>query len=225
MSTEHVKGPSTFVMVRALAGVATLSGLLIVLVYQLTFPIIKINKAEFLKASIFKVLDGTKDFQKFVNKDGKLEKIPNEQETPDAYFACYDDSGKLIGFAIQAAGMGFADVIKVLYGYSIEKEAIVGHLVLETKETPGLGDKIEKDPQFLKNFDELDVKVTDDKKSLVNLIQTVKKGEKTEKWQIDTITGATITSKAIGRILHESTKEKIPVIQQNLQNLMPPRAN
>ena len=121
--------------------------------------------------------------------------------------------------------MGFADIIKVLYGYSIEKEAIIGHLVLETKETPGLGDKIEKDPEFLKNFKELDVKVTEDKKSLVNLIQTVKKGEKTEKWHIDTITGATISSKAIGRILHESTKEKIPVIQQNLQNLMQGKAN
>jgi len=225
MSKEKYTGPSTFTMVRALAGVATLSGLLIVLVYQFTFPIIKINKAEYLKASIFKVLDGTKDFQKYTNKNGKLEKISNDEETAEPYFACYDDSGKLIGFAIPASGMGFADIIKVLYGYSIEKEAIVGHLVLETKETPGLGDKIEKDAEFLKNFEELDVKVSEDKTSLINPIQTVKKGEKNKKWQIDTITGATISSKAIGRILHESTKIKIPVIQQNLNNLNAEKGN
>ena len=45
--------------------------------------------------------------------------------------------------------MGYQDVIRVLYGYSFDTEAIIGIRVLESKETPGLGDKIETDPDFL----------------------------------------------------------------------------
>ena len=46
--------------------------------------------------------------------------------------------------------MGYQDVIRILlYGYSPEHQAIVGMRVLESRETPGLGDKIEKDPAFL----------------------------------------------------------------------------
>ena len=36
--------------------------------------------------------------------------------------------------------MGYQDVIHVLWGYSITEEAIVGLKVLESRETPGLGE-------------------------------------------------------------------------------------
>ena len=45
--------------------------------------------------------------------------------------------------------MGYQDVIRVLYGYSFAEEAVVGIRVLESKETPGLGTRIETDPDFL----------------------------------------------------------------------------
>ena len=47
------------------------------------------------------------------------------------------------GSPIEAQGMGYQDVIRVLYGYSFADEAIIGIQVLESQETPGLGDRIE----------------------------------------------------------------------------------
>ncbi|MCH8073139.1 MAG: FMN-binding protein [Proteobacteria bacterium] len=44
---------------------------------------------------------------------------------------------------------------------------------------------------------------------------TVKQGKKTEAWQVDGITGATITSEAIGEILNKSANAWVPVLERN----------
>jgi electron transport complex protein RnfG len=87
--------------------------------------------------------------------------------------------------------------------------AIIGLQVLSSNETPGLGDKIEKDPDFRANFTALDA-------SLKQEIVTVKNGEKTEPWQIDGISGATVSSKAVGKALNESAQFWIPTLKQAL---------
>ena len=98
----------------------------------------------------------------------------------------------------------------MLYGYSPQREAVVGMQVLASKETPGLGDKIEKDPAFLANFRALDVALAADGQSLAHPVSVVKSGAKTSPWQIDGITGATISSKAIGNMLRHSTAYWVP---------------
>ena len=67
--------------------------------------------------------------------------------------------------------------------------------VLESRETPGLGDKIYKDMDFVGEFKSLAVEPE---------IVAVKKGTKTSPNQVDAITGATISSKAIVRIINEA---------------------
>ena len=128
--------------------------------------------------------------------------------------AGYDDNGSLVGIAIQAQGMGYQDVIRVLYGYDPTRETIIGMQVLASKETPGLGDKIEKDTAFLANFEALDVGLTPDGRSLQHEIVAVKGGEKSQPWQIDGITGATISSKAIAAMLRESSAQWVPAIHR-----------
>ena len=91
--------------------------------------------------------------------------------------------------------------------------------VLASKETPGLGDKIELDPTFRRNFLQLDAKLDDTGQVLANEIVTVKAGAKKNGWEIDGITGATISSKAIGRILNASAADRLPVIARNLSRL------
>jgi electron transport complex protein RnfG len=111
--------------------------------------------------------------------------------------------------------MGFADVIKVIYGYDPNREKVVGFYVLESKETPGLGDLIEKDPAFLANFDSLDVALSEDKNSVKNPVITVKNGQKKNAYEVDGITGATISSRAIGKALNTSTNEMLPLLFKN----------
>ena len=77
------------------------------------------------------------------------------------------------------------------------KQAIVGFKVLESKETPGLGDKVEIEPHFLANFEALDARLNDEGTALANSIVTVKQGEKTEPWQIDGLAGATLTANGV----------------------------
>ncbi len=117
--------------------------------------------------------------------------------------------------AIEAAGQGYADIIRILYGYDPNQQAVVGFHVLESKETPGLGDKIEKDPDFLANFKALDGSLNDDQTAVRNRVVPVKKGTKQSPWEVDGITGATISSRAIGDIIGTSTERWIPLIYQN----------
>jgi electron transport complex protein RnfG len=112
----------------------------------------------------------------------------------------------------------------VLFSYSFDLEAIVGFKVLESKETPGLGDKVEIEPHFLANFEALDARLNEDGKSLANAIVTVKEGEKTEPWQLDGITGATITSDAIGGILNQGSSNWLPVLERDARAFQPPQS-
>ncbi|MCP3995258.1 MAG: FMN-binding protein [bacterium] len=198
-----VAPPNIWHMYRSMVGVGLFCGFLIVTVFQVTGPIIEKNKAEALQRAIFQVLPEAKSSKTF------------EVEGENVY-AGYDDDKKLIGLALEAEGMGYQDVIRLLYGYSFAADAIVGIRVLESKETPGLGDKIETDPEFLKNFEKLDVTLKDDLSDLVHAIVPVKHGQKESPWEIDGITGATISSKAIANILQASASQRIPVIRKQL---------
>ena len=53
---------------------------------------------------------------------------------------------------------------------------------------------------------------------------TVKEGEKTEPWQLDGITGATITSDAIGVILNQGSSYWLPALERDAREFQPPQA-
>lgn len=211
--------PSPWQMYRAMVGIGLLCGLLIVTVFQVTKPVIDRNKAEALQRAIFRVLPEARSSTTFrlVGEDG-FEVLHGEGTGERLVYAGYDDERRLIGLAVEAEGMGYADVIRILYGYSIAVDAVVGIRVLETKETPGLGDKIETDPGFLENFKRLDVSLTDDLSAIAHPIEPVKHGKKQHPWQVDGITGATISSKAIANILSKSTSYWIPRIRRNVDD-------
>ena len=211
--------PRVWHMYRAMVGVGLLCGLLIVSVYQLTKPRIDRNKAEALRRAIFHVLPEARSSTTFRLGEGEqFEILQGEGAGEKLVHAGYDESERLIGFALEAEGMGYADVIRILYGYSFAEDAVVGIRVLETKETPGLGDKIESDPEFLRNFEKLDVSLTEDLSAILHPVEPVKHGKKEQPWQVDAITGATISSVAIANMLSKSTSFWIPVIRQNLDD-------
>ena len=203
-------------MLRAMVGIGVLCALMIVLTYEGTLPRVTRLKAEALEKAISKVIPGTektKAFQ-YVENNG-FSAIGGSEATGKIIYAGYDNNGKLTGVAIEASGMGYADVIRILYGYDFAKQTVVGFYVLESKETPGLGDKIEKDENFLANFIALDASLNDDLNNLKNKITPVKSGTKKNNWEVDCITGATISSRTIGEIIGESTERWVPVIFKN----------
>ena len=207
-------------MYRAMVGVGVVCGLLIVGVFQATRPIIERNKAEALRSAIFHVLpDATHEHDVSLRRVRRfLGRRRRERREPQVY-AGYDDDHQLVGLAVEAQGMGYQDVIRLIYGYSFVDEAIIGIQVLDSKETPGLGDKIETDPEFLANFERLDVSLERTHQRWPKPSCRSSHGNKTHPWEVDGITGATISSKAIASILDGSAQYWVPRIRRNLERL------
>ena len=141
-------------------------------------------------------------------------------EVPFTAYAGYDESGRLIGVALEAVdGNGYGGEIRFLYGYLPDKERVVGMKVLLCKETPGLGDKIKTDENFIANFRQLDVTLNEDASALEVPLSFAKPGQGGGRGQIEGISGATISSKSVFQAIDSSTRLKLPVIQHHLSEL------
>lgn len=211
------QSPSISMMV-VLSSIAMVSGFLVVLVSQLTAPIIAENQRRAIERALVQVIPGSVSHEEFLLQDGKL--LPAEESaTGDSVYAGYDANGELMGIAARAAAQGYADMIHLLYGYDPACECIRGIKVLKMAETPGLGDKIIKDADFLANFEALDARVDMQKMALANPIVTVKHGSKQHPWEIDAISGATISAKAVGKALNQSAQALLPQLQTLMQQI------
>lgn len=203
---------SAWPMYRAMVGVGTLCGLLIVSAYQLTRPRIERLREEALQRAILEVVPGAASSRTFaVAADGSFAPAGAQARGGKRLHAAYGADGALVGVAVEGAGMGYQDTIRLIWGYAPDAQTAVGLKVLESKETPGLGDKILTDPAFLANFRALDLALERD--ALAHPVVAVKHGEKSAPWQVDGITGATISSKAIAKIVSESAAEWAPRIR------------
>ncbi len=232
MSTPQAQAvpPSTPTgpMIRTLMGIAMLSGFLVVLTYQLTKPIIAENQRRAIEAAVFQVLPGAvarRDF--LVTESGVTAASPEAPGEGVLVYAGYDRQGNLKGIAAKAGAQGYADMIHLLYGYAPDCECIRGVKVLKLAETPGLGDKIITDANFVANFDALEAKLNSSGEKLANEIVTVKAGTKQHPWEIDAISGATISSQAVGKALNQSARQLLPRLTPHIDELRkaPPAAS
>jgi electron transport complex protein RnfG len=187
--------PGSLRLVLTLAVAGLISGIAIIGIYEGTLPTITANKARELREAVFKVLPGVSQMQPLVFRDGRLVATAEPSADESAVYGGYDDDGVFVGYAIPGAGPGFQDTIGLLYGFDAARRQILGMEVLESRETPGLGDKIYKDLDFVGSFNGLSVDPT---------IVAVKKGTRTRPNEIDAITGATISSNAVVRIINET---------------------
>ena len=202
-----VKEPSSVRLAGTLGVAGLVSGLILVLIFLGTESRIQKNRAEALRRAVFRVVPGAKTIEPYALKDDTLvpfEGAPGVPTEEELVYRGIAEDGTPLGFAIPAEGAGFQDTIKILYGFDPSRRAVIGMAVLESRETPGLGDKIDFDPAFQANFEELKVEPQ---------IELVKKGEKTQPNQVDAITGATISSRAVVTILGQSTKRWMPKLE------------
>ncbi|MBK1726521.1 FMN-binding protein [Halorhodospira neutriphila] len=210
---------SSLRLIATLGVIALISGLLVVSVVELTRPIIAENQRAALRAGVLKVIPGAEQRRDYVLTGSGL--VPKAQAAASGpvVHAGYDADGDFRGVAIEAAGRGYAGTIRLLYGYDPAREEIVGMTVLESKETPGLGDRIETDPQFKANFKDLEASLGPEGEALAHPIRTVEPGESDEPGEIDGITGATISSNAVGRILDNSAGSLLPRLAPHWSDL------
>lgn len=206
-------------MLRTLAGIATLSGLLVVLVFKLTQPIIAENERVLTEQAVFEVLPGAAAKADFTLTEQGLVRGPAGDAGGIPVYAGYTADGRLRGVAFPGAARGYQDLIQFLFGYDPACECIVGSKVLRSTETPGLGDKIDSDPEFLRNFEALDARLNPQGTALANPIELVKHGTKRAPWEIDGISGATISGKAMARAVNDAAQRVVPAIRRALGTL------
>jgi electron transport complex protein RnfG len=217
--------PSSAAMIRTLGLIAMIAGLLVVLAFRFTDPIIREKEHLALEKAVFQVIPGVEQGKarriSFALDAEGLVRLDKTTAGEANLFAVYDSAGELAGIALQGSARGYQDVVHTLYGYDPDCECIVGFTIMKSTDTPGMGDKktVEGNAKFMANFDGLSAKLTADKGSLAHPIETVKHGTKTQPWEVDAISGATISSRAIGKGLRESTGELLPLIAQHLPEL------
>ena len=191
---------SSFRLVSTLTVAGALAGLAIVLVFQWAQPRIEAYQAKVLAEAVTEVLGGAARYETvFMDTDGAFKAQPQADTASldERIYVGYDESDNPVGVAVVGAKAGFQDVIRLIFGFDPNTGEVLGMKVLESKETPGLGDKIEKDSTFVDQF----VRVA-------TLIQGVKKGRETgADEEIVMITGATISSQAIIDIINMRVDE------------------
>jgi electron transport complex protein RnfG len=187
-------------LVATLAVAGALAGLLIVLVHQWSEPKIEAHRARVLAEAVDEVLAApATTVQLYLVDGGFVEEAPPAADTAalDRVWLGMDETGNPVGVAAVASAAGFQDVIRLIFGYDPGSGAVLGMKVLESRETPGLGDKIEKDSAFVREFREVTAPLVGVKPSKA----TGADGE------IDMITGATISSEAVIDIINARLAE------------------
>jgi electron transport complex protein RnfG len=210
---------STLRLVATLAVAGALAGLLIVLVNQHTKPIIDAYRAEQLRLAVYEVLPGSARYRTlYLVGDSLAAEVPDGAKASDfrqAYVG-YDEAGEMIGVASSRGESGFQDIVLVIYGFEPDTGILLGMKVLESKETPGLGDKIFKDLDFVAQF------FARPQTPLTAIKAGSGKGRPGE---IDAITGATISSKVVVSIINNGIANWQPVLQRaNLEQPVPEEA-
>lgn len=171
-------------MIIVLSVIGLVSGGVLAVVYQWAQPKIIANQIKETDAAVFKVLPGTKSYKKAVSGDL-------------TYFNCFDKQGRKLGTAILCKGNGYQGEIRLMVGVNNDFSKFTGMIVLEQLETPGLGAKI-AEQKFYGQFTGLATKPP------IEYVKAVKPEKPNE---IQAITGATISSRAVVEIINKSVKQ------------------
>jgi len=174
---------NSFKMILVLVVVSLLSSVGLSFVYKYAQPQIAANKQKELNSAILKVLPHAKSYDTITKGDEK-------------FYIGKDARKRLAGYAVVAKGGGYQGEIVIMAGLDSKLEKILAIEILESVETPGLGGMIKED-DFKNQFKSL---------SILPEISMVKEETRFPN-EIQAITGATVSSKAVVRILNEKIQK------------------
>jgi len=106
------------------------------------------------------------------------------------YFKVYDQDNQLIGIAFKASGKGYSSTVETMVGM-LPDGKITGIKIISQAETPGLGSRVAQ-PSFCEQFKNKNVQDLE---------------------QVQAITGATISSRAVINSVEKKAKEVMELIK------------
>lgn len=183
-------------MILVLTMVGLISGSLLSVVGLLTTERIELNRQREIEAAISFVIPGT------------ITSVKLYEEEKFTVYAGQDSEGNALGYAVYASGTGFQDIIKLMFGTDPAIQRLNSLTILEQKETPGLGAKITDALAFLRFWEKKDLG-----RPLTLRKPAVDSPEKLATSEINTITGATISSQKVLQMVNFSL-ERLRGIKQ-----------
>lgn len=182
-------------MVALLLIVGAIAAAMLGVVSVYTAPIVARNKEIKLKTTVLDVfgISYTKENMDAVFDEG----VHTKTENGLVYYGLRGKEGeKLTAIGFEVGGPGFWERISAIIALEPDLETVKGLKVLSQLETPGLGDRI-LEPQFQAQFKGKKIKPH---LSIVPYRKAVGANE------VDAITGATETSKALEEIINKNAK-------------------
>lgn len=179
-----------FKMAFSLGITAAVAGLLLAFANQATISKIKSNQEKEIADSIYKL-------------DPNVKKYRSEIVAGHRIYAVYDKNNRLSSYCILTSGNGYQGKIRILIGLALDFKTLNGIEILENIETPGLGGKISQ--SFFKNqFKKL---------QFIPRITYVKGRKPLHKNEVQAITGATISSSSVVKIVNKTLSETVPELK------------
>jgi len=175
---KNINNNSILKIALNLTAVCIVSGVVIAVVYFLTADIAAQKQAELNNIALQSLVADADTYTPIEGKDG--------------YYIANKD-GQTIAYIIPAESKGYGGTIKLLVAVGLD-EKVIKYTILSANETPGLGDKAGKSP-FIDQFAgkaSNELVVTNDPSDQVN---------------IQAISGATITSRAVTLAVKQAVDE------------------
>ena len=169
-------------LVVTLTVIGIISALVLAFVYQWTTPYINKHKVETKKEAVLTVIPDAAEYKK-IEKKGKT------------FYEGFNKNGDRVGVAVITKGPGFQGIIKLMVGTNPQDGKIYGIKILSHQETPGLGARITGD-EYKSNF----------KEKPFGEYKVVKK-ETDDPYQVEAISGATISSTKVTNIIEKAVAE------------------
>jgi Na+-transporting NADH:ubiquinone oxidoreductase subunit C len=162
-----------------------------------TTPIIEKNEEIATKSSILKALNIS--FNQDTVEEIFADNVEEKQQDGTTYYIAKDKN-----IAFPYSGSGLWGPIEGIIAVQPDFETLKGITIIRQEETPGLGSRIGEAP-YLAQFEG---------KGFSEGLKLVQPGRSSQDNEIDSITGATMTSDAFIAILNENLREVMPVIKQ-----------
>lgn len=153
-------------------------------------PLIEKNRNDAISQAIFQVHPSALAYEKMNFSDLNVFKV-------------YDNYKNEIGYAVVHQGNGFQGSIKIIFGIDKDLSKVTSLEVLEQVETPGLGSLI-TEKYYKGQFQNL---------SVVPPVKLIKGKEKSSNNEVQAITGATISSRAVVNIVNDAMR----ILKKNLR--------
>lgn len=190
MLTRFIK-QSWLVLVSALV-----FGLLVAAVHGTLDERIKRNAREKLERALRTLLTEAATFSPVTAEVADGRKV--------GYYVGEDPAAAVAGYALEVAGSGFADEIRLLVAFDVQQQNYLGIAVLKSNETPGFGAKI-KEEQFKGQFRNCPAE---------QRLLVIKTGDRSiADERIVAITGATISSEAVVKIVNDAKTDMIAALR------------